>query len=194
MPDDVASVSRRVTLPRVAIVGQGLLARAISDAVASGSGPIRTYAGVDTDLDDVVRDLAGSPDPMLLITTSDGWDDGAYPRVQEFCVARRSSWLPVRVELGRVVIGPLFTAGATGCVRCVELRRSLADDTFASRLSVRESSPRLADQPSPWLTGLTASTVGALVADEVSSAQSLIGRTVRALLYVDLETLAVSTH
>jgi ribosomal protein S12 methylthiotransferase accessory factor len=44
------------------------------------------------------------------------------------------------------------------------------------------------------LTTLTARTVAVLTADEVQSMRSGSGRTRGALLYVDLETLAVSTH
>jgi ribosomal protein S12 methylthiotransferase accessory factor len=169
----------------VAIVGQGLLAGAIRAALPSGSVATRTYAAVgDADLCDAA----------LLVTASDGWDCASHGRIQELCLANRLSWLPVWVELGRVVIGPLYTDGTAGCVSCAELRRSVADDHFAVRRSVRESHPRLADRPSPWLTELTARTVGALVADEVVAARSRMGRTVCALVYVDLETLAVSTH
>jgi ribosomal protein S12 methylthiotransferase accessory factor len=56
---------------------------------------------------------------------------------------------------------------------------------------VLEKYERLVDQPSAWLTHLTARTVAALTADEVRPGS---GRTDGAVLYVDLESLAVSTH
>jgi ribosomal protein S12 methylthiotransferase accessory factor len=172
---------------RVAIVGHGLLATAISDALAGMSDV--------EDLADLVGDPEGPRDGQLLVTANDGWDCRAYERIQALCVAHRWSWLPVHTELGRTVIGPLYTPGVAGCVTCAELRRSLADDHFAVRQSVRERYMKLADQPSPWLTVLTARTVAAVTADEaIRSAQSRSGRTSGALLYVDLATLAVSTH
>ena len=184
----------------VAIVGRGLLASAIGTALCADAlpGDVRTrhLAGI-ADLSDVA-DLAGDaegPDRRLLVTASDGWDCREYERIQALCAAHRTSWLPVRTELGHTVIGPYYSPGVVGCVTCAELRRNLADDQFAVRQSVRQRYPRLADQPSPWLTALTARTVAAVTADEViGPGQSRSGRTRCALLYVDLSTLAVSTH
>src|SRR5258708_14961911 len=148
-----------------------------------------------SDLADLVGDAEGSWDGQLLVTASDGWDCRAYERIQALCVAHRTSWLPVLTELGQTVIGPLYTPGVAGCVTCAEVRRSLADDQFAVRQSVRERYVRLADQPSPWLTVLTARTVAAVTVDEViRSGRSQSVRTRCALLYVDLHTLTVSTH
>jgi ribosomal protein S12 methylthiotransferase accessory factor len=148
-----------------------------------------------SDLRHLVGDADGSRDGRLLVTASDGWDCRAYERIQALCAAHRTSWLPVRTELGQTVIGPIYTPGVAGCVTCAELRRSLADEQFAVRQSVRQRYVRLADQPSPWLTVLTARTVAAVTADEViRSSLPRSGRTSCAMLYVDLETLAVGTH
>jgi len=186
---------------RVAIVGHGLLATAIHEAASAASGPghVRAYDVADMsdveDLVDLVGDAEWSRDGQLLVTASDGWDCRAYERIQALCLAHRTPWLPVRTELGQTVIGPFYAPGVAGCVTCAELRRSLADDQFEVRQSVRERYARLADQPSPWLTVLTARTVAAVTAEEViRSGRSRSGRTRCALLYVDLGTLAVSTH
>jgi ribosomal protein S12 methylthiotransferase accessory factor len=156
----------------VAVVGDGLLATAISAALG------------------VVAVRSPDIEASLLITASDGWDCRAYERIQAWCAEHRMPWLPVRTEVGRTVIGPYHTPGEAGCVSCAELRRSLADERFAVRQAVREKYPRLAEQPSTGLTALTARTVAALTAEEAGRPN--LSRC--ALVYVDLDTLAVSTH
>ncbi len=182
---------------RLAIVGRGLLATAISEALSdSGStDEVRHYQAELPNPVDLVGYAEATLERQLMITATDGWDCRDYERVQALCVAHRAPWLPVRVELGRAVIGPLYIPGAAGCVTCAEMRRSLADDRFAVREAVRAKYMRLADDPSAWLTVLTARTVAAVTADEVVRlAGSQSGRTSCALLYVDLDTLAISTH
>jgi len=162
----------------VTLVGHGLLAAAIGEAVGADR------VGID--------DVGTLPEPgsRLLITASDGWDCRAYEHIQALCSRYRMSWLPVRTELGRTVIGPRYVPGVPGCVTCAEFRRSLADEHHAVRQTVRDRYPRLAEEPSRWVTRLTARTVAAVTAAEVAGA----GRTRGALVYVDLDTLAVSTH
>src|SRR5579859_4516491 len=186
---------------RVAVVGHGLLAGAIREVLGSSPRGGDGYVRAVPDISDLTgaRVLDGQPtgsqQGQLLVTASDGWDCRAYDAVQAHCAEYRRSWLPVRTELGRTVIGPCYTPGVPGCVTCAELRRSLADEHYAARESVRQEHGRLADQPSPWLTISTARTVAAVTADEViRSGQSSSGRTRCALLYVHLDTLAVSTH
>ena len=186
---------------RVAVVGHGLLASAISEtldadwAVEGVRGCAVTNISDLPDLADVTCAGAGPDDARLLVTAADGWDSRDYERVQAHCAAYRRSWLPVRTELGRIVIGPFYSPGVPGCLSCAELRRSLADEHFAVRESVRQEHAQLTDQPSPWLTAITARTVAAITADEVILwRRSRSGRTRRAVLYVRLDTLAVSTH
>lgn len=170
----------------VAIVGHGLLATSIGAALDT-----RVCADDLADRAELADLFGGAAGGRLLVTASDGWDCRAHERVQELCTAANAAWLPVRTELGRVVIGPCYRPGAAGCVTCAELRRSLADDHFPVRQSVLQRYERLVDQPSAWLTDLTARTVAALAADEVLTGSA---RTECALLYIDLESLAVSTH
>jgi ribosomal protein S12 methylthiotransferase accessory factor len=132
-------------------------------------------------------------DPML-ITVSDGWDCRGFDRFQELCAAHLVSWLPIRTELGRAVIGPMQAPGDTGCAQCGERRRGVADKNSVARDLLRRKYPQLADQPSPLLTATAARTVAAVVADEVTGLRSRSGRTRCALLYVALDTLAVSIH
>jgi len=186
---------------RVTIAGHGLLATVISETLSAGPclGQVRAHDVAEmsslSDLADLAGNAGRSPDSQLLVTVSDGWDCRAYERIQALCAVHRTSWLPVRTELGRTVIGPCYAPGVAGCVTCAELRRSLADEQFAARESVRQRYVRLAEQSSAWLTTLTARTVAALTAEEViRSPRSRSARTRCALLYVDLGTLAVSTH
>jgi ribosomal protein S12 methylthiotransferase accessory factor len=185
--------------PRVVIAGNGLLATAISESLSAGLciDHVRCYelTGVSHFLD--LAGVAGDADPpqdgRVLVTASDGWD--CRECIQTLCAAHGTSWLPVRTELGRAVLGPFYTPGEAGCVQCAEQRRSLANEHYAARESVRQTYGQLADQPSSWLTAVAARAVAALTADEViRSGRPRSGRTRCALLYVNLDTLAVSTH
>jgi len=185
----------------VAIAGKGFLATAISESLSADPcvDHVRVYdlTGVSDFLDRA--ELAGDGDlpqnGRVLVTASDGWDCRDYERMRALCAAHRTSWLPVRTELGRTVLGPFYTPGEAGCVQCAEQRRSLANEHYAARESVRRRYAQLADQPSSWLTLAAARTVAAVTADEViRSGRPRSGRTRCALLYVDLDTLAVSTH
>lgn len=185
---------------RVVIAGQGLLAAAISERLgAEPSLDVGIRAGTVSSLDlkeltDLTGPAGSAPGGQVLITASDGWDCRGFEFIQEFCAAHGLSWLPVRTELGRTVLGPLHIPGETGCVRCAELRRSVADQHSAARDSLRQKYPRLADQPSPWLTAAAAGTIAALTADEVTGPQWRSGRTHLALLYIAHDDLTVSTH
>jgi ribosomal protein S12 methylthiotransferase accessory factor len=174
---------------QVVVAGHGLLATAIAGSLA-----VRPRQ----DLPDSA-DLAFSADlpeaGQLLVTASDGWDCRAYEQVRALCAGQGAFWLPVRTEVGRTVIGPMHDPDEPGCVRCAEHRRSLASEHAAARESVRQRYPRLTDQPSAWLTTGVARTVAAVTADEVARwGSSRAGRAGRALLYVHLDTLAVSAH
>jgi ribosomal protein S12 methylthiotransferase accessory factor len=204
--DSAVSLRRQ----RVAVVGHGLLATAISESL--GAYPcfdqVRAHDLAEisdlSDLGDLVGDVGPPDEGPVLVTASDGWDCGDYERIQVLCAAHGTSWLPLCTELGRTVIGPLYTPGEPGCAQCAELRRSLANEHSAARESLRHRYMQLADQPSSWLTAITARTVAAVTADVVirsgrprsghtrHAPQS--GHTRHALLYVDLDTLAVSTH
>ena len=129
---------------RVAIAGHGLLATAISESLSAGPciDHVRAYdlTGISGFLDRA--GLAGDADPpdsRVLVTASDGWDCRDYERIQALCAAGWTSWLPVRTELGRTVLGPFYTPGEAGCVQCAEQRRSLANEHYAARESVRSS-------------------------------------------------------
>lgn len=176
---------------RVIIAGHGLLADSIIESLAAIGGLDVTVRACGRALP---GDLGEPGDLGALITASDGWDRRDADRIQAHCAARRRPWLPVRTELGRVVIGPLDDPAEAGCARCADLRRRVADRYSAARDALPGKYPRLADQPSPWLTTAAARTVAALVTDEITALGFRPGRTRRALLYVALDTLAVSTH
>jgi ribosomal protein S12 methylthiotransferase accessory factor len=137
--------------------------------------------------------LDGGVNVPVLVVASDGWDTHNYPEIR----ARRMPWLPVRTELGRVVIGPVDLPGMPGCVRCADLRRGRARQHPAEHESVlRQHGEMLADRASAWLTNLAADLVAALVAEEVGTlaTEPESARTRNAMVYVDLETLSVRVH
>lgn len=189
----------RVADQRVAIAGAGLLATAISEWLNADPGLDVTVRACDlpalADLEELAN-LASdaAPGGGVLITASDAWDCRGFEDIQTLCAAHRVTWLPVRTELGRAVIGPLHIPGEPGCVRCAELRRNVADEHSGARAELRQKYPQLAEQPSPWLTAAAARTVAVLTADEVTGPDPRSSRTRCALLYVALDSLGVSTH
>jgi ribosomal protein S12 methylthiotransferase accessory factor len=156
------------------VIGHGLLAESIDAAVDGAPGGTGA----------------------VIVAAADGWDTRAYPEVRREARERGVPWLPVRAELGRVVVGPAELPGAPGCVRCAEFRRGLARRHPAGHDAVlRAHTDVLADRPSSWLTGLAADVVAALVAEEAARlAAGEPARTRTAMLYVDLGTLGVEVH
>src|SRR4051794_16878701 len=94
----------------------------------------------------------------MLVVARDGWDTGAWDAAHD----RGEPWLPVWTELDRVVIGPLVRPGERGCVHCLQKWRSSAPGRDPRTEELREDD-RLAAEPSSWLSGSAAETVGQLV-------------------------------
>lgn len=157
----------------VRVEGTGLLAAAVAGAV---------------------REPAAAEPPELAASVSDCWRDGE--ELRRWARDHAVPWLPVRTELGTVVVGPLERPGAVGCLRCAEARRHRAspdpDGTLAAFTAHRDT---LAATPSTLLTPLAADTVAALVAAEAAQvAADGPPRTAEAFLRVDLHTLEVTRH
>lgn len=150
----------------VAVLGHGRLAGAVASRLAAG----RT---------------AGAP---VTIAASDG---GAAP-----APAAGVRWLPVRVELGTVVIGPLSTPGVPGCPTCARTRAEKARPDSDLVAAARE---RFADRfgdADPCLTTCAVDLAAELVADEVARLGDPAAppRTAGAVLRLRLGTLATSVH
>lgn len=126
--------------------------------------------------------------PEVVIAASDAWE---LPERVPAAV-----WLPVRVELGRVVIGPAETPGTPSCGECLRIRTSRARQTQPKIDAVLAAHrDRLATRPSAWLTGPGADLVAVLVAEEVDRlAGGGTARTSAATVCVDLATMTVSRH
>ncbi|MEU4834403.1 TOMM precursor leader peptide-binding protein [Streptosporangium sp. NPDC023615] len=186
-------------------------ARGTTNAVVTAGPPGRADARWTAGSADVVlsthmadiadtADMAGAVAPRgdgpVVVVAADGWDTRPYRRVQRVCAAGRLTWLPVRAELGRVVVGPRVRPGLPGCVWCAEERRRRARPEPLGHQAVMERhGDTLADRPSSWLTPQAADLVAALVADEVGRIRSgEPARTAGALLLVDLADLAVGRH
>ncbi|MFJ5679431.1 TOMM precursor leader peptide-binding protein [Streptomyces sp. NPDC093097] len=156
----------------VAVLGKGLLAAAIRAALS------RTH--------DVV---AEADDCAALVSAADGWAPDAASSPARAGVRR----LPVRVELGNVVVGPLVVPGESGCDRCAQTRRerALGPDSPRSAL-VRQHGERLADRAAPVLSAWACDAVAALVANELTSGEGQLTR--RAVAIVSLTAMAVDVH
>ncbi|WP_329518678.1 TOMM precursor leader peptide-binding protein [Spirillospora sp. NBC_01491] len=159
------------------LIGTGLLADGIARATA--------------------RRTMTRPDERVVVSAADAWDVGDRAEIRAECAQDGAYWLPVRTELGRVVIGPSERPGRPGCVDCAELRRrhnrlhaAAHDAVVTGNLDV------LAGQASTWLTGAAADVVAAVVVDEIGRLEqdSASARTSGALLFVDLKTLEVARH
>jgi ribosomal protein S12 methylthiotransferase accessory factor len=171
--DLAVSVEPAAVQPRCTVLGEGLLATAVA-AATSGTAP----TGV-------------------IVVAGDGWDTVGPRTARQLSRERGAPWLPVHTELSHLVIGPAELPGVPGCVDCADLRRQRSGQHGSGRRAVRQRhGDALASRPSSWLTGLAADLAGALVADEVSRLATDPGtaRTRLAMLYVDLETLRITTH
>src|SRR5947199_10552754 len=104
-----------MTRPGTALLGGGLLADTIGTTLA-GAGPVHRLDSAEP-IPDGCR---------AVVLSSDAWDVLAETAIRAACARRGLPWLPVRVELGRVLIGPVESAGTPGCVQCGQSRQRLA--------------------------------------------------------------------
>ncbi|MEV0148320.1 MULTISPECIES: TOMM precursor leader peptide-binding protein [unclassified Nonomuraea] len=165
----------------IAVLGEGLLAESVVAALSgngSSASPLLT------------------PGALAAVVAHDRWDLSGYAEVRAAAAAAGVPWLPVRAELGRVVLGPLEESGLPGCVNCGEFRRRLARRRPDGHETVwREHRATLSALPSAWLTGLAADLAATLVTEEIARLGNREpARTRSAFVYVDLETLAVEPH
>jgi ribosomal protein S12 methylthiotransferase accessory factor len=168
----------------VVLLGKGLLADAIARTFADRE-PVRGEAGAVT---------AGC---RLVVIAHDGWDVPARHEVRQACREAATPWLPVRVELGHVVVGPVEAPDTPGCVDCADSRRGLARQHPDGYDAVwKRHGHNLRQRPSSLLTRLAADLVGVVVeADAIAllDDQPTV-RTRSAMLYVDLASLRLSAH
>ncbi|QVQ51267.1 TOMM precursor leader peptide-binding protein [Spiractinospora alimapuensis] len=187
MPSPTAKVEV-TNKPALTLVGAGVLADAIvSEHAALGEAELTLATPGRTSF----------PTGSVVVVASDGWDDEPYPRVRAAAVAADVTWVPVRAELGRVVVGPAESPGVPGCVDCAEFRRRSARSSPQGHAEVRRlHGETMANRPSAWLTPLAADLVAGIVVDEVHRVASDPGtaRTRNALVVVALDSLEVTTH
>jgi ribosomal protein S12 methylthiotransferase accessory factor len=171
-----------------ALFGTGLLADTITRELSGIGESCRA---------DQVDPSAVPSGCQAVIVAGDGWDTRMYSDVRKVCADRQVPWLPVRAELGRVVIGPVEQGNVPGCVECAELRRRRARLSLEGYDAVRTRHEQpLQERASSMLTRLAADLVAGLVAAEVSglASEPIPTRTGNTMLYVDLRTLQVSAH
>ncbi|MDF5756349.1 TOMM precursor leader peptide-binding protein [Spongiactinospora sp. TRM90649] len=149
--------------PSIAVLGEGKLADAVSDWLAGHAEVVRPGDGHhEGDLTTVV--IASDRTPPV------------------------SRWLPVRVELGTVVIGPIVVRGRPGCPTCLRLRSAKAREDAQDRRRAEESDPGRYTNQSGRLTALGAGVVAELVSRELSD--DVPARVHR----MRLDTLDVTSH
>lgn len=103
--------------------------------------------------------------------------------------------LPVRTELGRVVIGPAESPGVPGCRECVRIRTARADaDARKTDAVLGKNGSAITERGSAWLTAAAADLVAALVVAEARELATGGGRTEGAVLVVTLADLRVRRH
>jgi ribosomal protein S12 methylthiotransferase accessory factor len=144
---------------------------------------------------DPAASFAGAPlgGCSAVVAASDAWDSSHHAALRKACAERALPWLPVRTELGTVVIGPFEQTGTPGCAECAELRRRLARRYPRGHDAVwSQHGTALRGHPSALLTHVAADLVAALVHGEVEAPDA--ARTRCALLYVDLRTLRITRH
>jgi ribosomal protein S12 methylthiotransferase accessory factor len=186
----------------IGLVGAGRLGEAIGAALGG------RYDVVPVDEGDAAGGARGC---ALVLAVSDAWETD-YEAVARTCREAAASWLPVRVELGQAVIGPLVRPGVPGCASCAESRRRGARSDRRHRAALHDRyRHRLATVRSSWLTDFAVDVVAALVATEVAGAHDApargvavplasargggaTARTTGAVICVSLDTLATSVH
>src|SRR4051812_30161007 len=130
---------------RPAVLGNGVLAEAIAALTAA--------------------DRAVGPGTGIVVVPDDGWDTSRYAAMSDLGAELALPWLPVRAELGHVVIGPTERPGTPGCVACAAARRKRARRDQVGFVAVwRRHRDFLERCPSPALSGLGVDLVAALVA------------------------------
>jgi ribosomal protein S12 methylthiotransferase accessory factor len=215
---------------RFAVLGTGPLGAAIAEALtAHGAVDRIDESGLDA-LDVAASsgtpapgraDASSSPGYTALVVATEAWDTSGYPRTRRACAEAGLPWLPVRAELGTVIIGPLEQPGTPGCVDCWQTRRHRARQGSEEIDAVwQRNSTTLTTRPSSWLTTLATDTIGAVVAEEMARVADSVSRdthtrsdkpgeqrparpvldavpdtrTHHAALAVDLERLTVTRH
>jgi ribosomal protein S12 methylthiotransferase accessory factor len=185
MTDLLLDTAVPASLPRpraVAVLGQGRLRTVVEALLAR-----RIVVGAD------LADGQAS----LVVVASDGWDDGLLAEAAARFRAAGTPWLPVHVELGQAVIGPLTLPGRPGGHCCADRRRRAVRPDAADRSTLLERhGGRLAAATSSWLTGIGVQAVATIVADAVcrvidgDPAPALLDH----LMTVRLDTLATRVH
>ncbi|MFE1770846.1 TOMM precursor leader peptide-binding protein [Streptomyces sp. NPDC059008] len=163
----------------IAVVGQGLLAAAVRRSLEP------THR--------VVRTIADGARCEAVVATDDGPGVAARTKVHPYAVGERVPWLPVRVEDGRVLIGPGWLPGVPGCPTCAQRRRDRNRQDAAAHTALLERfGAELSERRSPLLTQVTATGAAAVVQAMVSRLRA--GTPQRELVCLSLETGRTTTH
>lgn len=174
---------------RVGIVGRGKLYEAALGLLARAH--------------QVVPLPCAEPDPAtvedldVVLLADDGREHELHQRWNDLCRAQRIPLLPVSVEPGAAIVGPVVLADEAGCLRCVEVRRMRArgDRADYTRL-VEEFGAEVSALGSMWLTSFATTCLSDLAAREIAR---ILGGTEepttrRAFVRLALDGLRSSVH
>jgi ribosomal protein S12 methylthiotransferase accessory factor len=170
---------------------------------ASATRPVGVIGPAGGLTDAVRRRLAGLRLPdggdlpaglAAVVSVVEGIDD--HPEwLLEAAQRAAVPWLPVQVEHGSILVGPLARPGVAGCPSCARTRRDKA--LTPERRAVRERFGEQLAGPDARLSGFAALAATELVADEIDALIEPGGsgpRTDRAVVRLRLDGLVSSTH
>ncbi|MFJ9619759.1 TOMM precursor leader peptide-binding protein [Streptomyces noursei] len=163
----------------IVVIGQGLLAASVQHSLE----PVHR----------VVRTLAGGGRCAAVVAADDGPGIAARTAVHSYAVGEGVPWLPVRVEAGRVLVGPAWLPGIPGCPSCAQRRREHNRRDAAAHAALLERfGAQISERRSPLLTPLTATAAAAVVQAMVTRLRA--GAPQRELVCLSLEVGRTTTH
>lgn len=121
-------IAGHVATARVAVIGDGSLARAISDALTgSGVGTVHPVAERDA-LASLSEELGEARDLIVVVAPSTPYAR-VLTDVNRWALREEHDWMQVLPYDGhRAVVGPVYAPTQTGCYHCFRLRRRAAVD------------------------------------------------------------------
>lgn len=121
-------IAEHVETARIAVVGDGSLARAIADAlIDSGVGTVQAIA--EHGANSVLSDELGEERDLIVIVAPATPYARVLTEVNRWALREEHDWMQVLPYDGhRAVVGPIFAPTQTGCYHCFRLRRRAAVD------------------------------------------------------------------
>lgn len=139
---------------RVAVCGRSLLAERIVRAV-SDHGMLASLSDL-REVCDGAKSEGSPPSSTIPVVVETDWGPDELERFNVFAVSRRWPWMLVAAWQRRVLVGPLFLPGETGCHACYRQRLASHREYLAAYESLdrwQRTRPAPPD-PQPLLPGI----------------------------------------